>query len=323
MMSSSRACSKPWVVGCMNLSLAVTLASVAYAGEPPNSGVPFPGLESDPPQSVTPRSAAVVLSGDQVTLDLAVSATDNAAALLLNGPRFGWLGAAERYPDRQFPELKIQLNGAAIAPQDRFEATAGGNNITGLLRAADMDPWAITRDPPIATAHAHNPQVLTLLRNAGAIAKAGGAADDGTLYTAKWVARRLIAIPVTPAAGATLQLQYDARPGIRGPGGDDRMTNSFARLYCLSGKDLRRLQASWDKGPVAIKEYDIATGIDDNVPDAVTLSLSAFPADSQTLTRLAFWCGPGGKSMSTRGRADRNRAAADTSGRLHVLTIAQ
>jgi len=164
---------------------------------------------------------------------------------------------------------------------------------------------------------------LTLLRNAGAIAKAGGAADDGTLYTAKWVARRLIAIPVTPAAGATLQLQYDARPGIRGPGGDDRMTNSFARLYCLSGKDLRRLQASWDKGPVAIKEYDIATGIDDNVPDAVTLSLSAFPADSQTLTRLAFWCGPGGKSMSTRGRADRNRAAADTSGRLHVLTIAQ
>lgn len=271
-MSRSRAFLKPWVVGCVNVALGVMLVSAGRAGEPTSQGVPLPGLESDPPESVMPRLAAVTLRGDQVTLDLAVSTTANAAALLLNGPRFGWLGAAERYPDRQFPELKIRLNGAMIAPQDRFEAMVGGNNVTGLLRAAAVDPWAITRNPPVTTAPAQNPQVLNLLRNAGAIAKAGGAADDDTLYTAKWVARRLIAVPVVPATDATLQLEYDARPGIRVPGTDDRMTNSFERLYCLSAKELQRLQASWDKSPIALYEYTIATGIDGNVPDAVTLS---------------------------------------------------
>jgi hypothetical protein len=323
MMGRSRAFSKSWVVSCVNLALGVTLASAGRAGEPTSTGAPLPGLESDPPESVAPRSAAVTLRGDQVTLDLAVSATANATALLLNGPRFGWLGAAERYPERQFPELKIRLNGAVIAPQDRFEAMVGGNNVTGLLRAADMDPWAITRNPPLTTAHAHNPQVLNLLRNAGAIAKTGGAADDGNLYTAKWVARRLIAIPVASAADATLQLVYDARPGIRVPSADDRMTNSFERLYCLSEKELRRLQASWDKSPVAISEYDIATGIDGNVPDAVTLSWSASLVASQMRPGVAFWCGPGGKSMSRRGRAEWERAAVDTSGMLHVLMIVQ
>ncbi len=310
----------PWAVGCLSLIVAVTWASAGRAAESTIPGVPLPGLESDPPESVTPRSAVVTLRGDHVTLYLEVSASADATALLLNGPRFGWLGAGERYPDRQFPELNIHLNGAAIAPHDRFEARVGANDVTNLVRAADMDPWTITRNPPVTTAHARNPQVLTLLRNSGAIAQAG-VGDDGTLYRAKWVARRLLAIPVAPAANATLQLDYDARPSITAPSADDHMMNSFERLYCVSGQELRRLQASWDKSSVAINEYDIATGIDDSVPDAVTLSWTASPAGSKTPMSMAFWCGPGGKSVSKRARGERQPVAVDSSGRLHVLTI--
>jgi hypothetical protein len=276
-------------------------------------------LESDPPESVTPRTAAVTLRGNQVTLDLAVRPTANADALLLNGPRFGWLGAAERYPDRHFPELKIRVNGELIAPQDRFETVAGGNNVTSLVRAADMDPWAITRTPPVTAAHPQSPQVINVLRNAGAIAKAG---DDDGLYTAKWLARRLLAIPLAPSTDATLQLEYDARPGIRSLSADSPTPSSFARLYCLPEKVLQQL-VDKNKSPIAADEYQIATGVDGNPPDAVTLSWSASPEAAQPQPSTAFWCGPGGKSLSKRGRAERERAAADTSGVVHVLVIGQ
>jgi hypothetical protein len=297
------------------LTMTVTGARVGLAAEVPSPGAPLPGLESDPPGSVTPRSAAVTLRDSHVTLDLAVSVTPEATGLLLNGPHFGWLGAAERYPARHFPELEIRLNGAVVAPQDRFEAMVGRTNITNLIKAADMDPWAVARNPPVTTAHPRNPQILNALRNSGAIADTDAPAGADGAYTAKWVVRRMVVVPLSAAADVPLQLDYDARPGVA-LSTDALATSSLGGRYCLAGNALRRLQSRPGKNPAALTEYDIATGIDGKAPSTVTFSMRGS-------SRMAFWCGPAGRSMARRGTADRERASADAAGVLHVLTIDQ
>jgi hypothetical protein len=318
---------EPLIAAWLTLPLILSVASAGLADEPPSPGVPLPGLESDPPGSVTPRSAAVMLRDGRVTLDLAVNTTADAAGLVLNGPWFGWSGAMERYPDRQFPELKIRLNGADITPQDRFEAMVGRTNITSWLRAADMDPWAITRNPPVTTAHPSNPQILNALRNAGAIAGANPATDAAAtaeaagLYTAKWVARRIVVIPLTPGADTTLQLEYTARPGLAMLTADGPALSALERRYCLSGKELQRLRSALGNGPVWISEYVVPSGVDGKSSPSVTFSWTAPDTAPKTSPNRAYWCGAGGKSMIKRGMAVRERASTDESGVLHVLMI--
>lgn len=319
-----------WFAGWLNLAyvagaltVALTTSSTGFAGESPTPGVSLPGLESDPAGSVTSRSAAVTLLDGHVRLDLTVSTTTEATMLVLKGLQFGWLENAERYPDRQFPELTFRLNGAVVTPQDRFEAMVGRYNVTNWLRSADMDPWAITHSPPVTTAHPRNPQVLNGLRNAGAIEDAGSSADGERLYSAKWLARRVLAVEVARNANAMLQLEYDARPGIMVLTGDSQLGLSIARLYCLDEKDLRRRRANGGTAALSISEYEIATGIDNQAPSSVTLSWRAPHAGPHGAPLTAFWCGPNGRSMSARGMADRSRATVDPSGVLRVLTMAR
>ena len=270
----------------------------------------------------------MTLRDGRITLDLVITVAE-ATTLVLNGPQFGRLGPGERYPDRQFPELEFRLNGDVMTPRDRFEAMAGGNNITNLLRDAKMDPWAITRDPPVTTAHPRNPQVLNVLRNLGAVADVNGSAvtgagpldEAGHGYEAKWVARRMLAIPLAAVADATLRLEYSARPGSAVLADDDPATTTLESTYCVSTTALRRLRSRSSKIAVSIREYEIVTGIDGKAPASLTFSWRASQADRQTARSSVFWCGPGGRSMSGRGIIDRQRASANASGTLRVLTL--
>ncbi len=300
---------------CLLPAWCAVLAAPLQAQEDVKTAVPLPALESDPVGTVVPLSCAVVMTGNAVAVDLGVRTREAAPALLINGLRFGWTASPATYSDRQFPELEIRLNGTVESPQDRVEIFAGPRNITLLLRQAEMDPWAITRTPPVATARPQYPEVLNLLKNAGAIEAAG----DG--YTAKWEARRMLRISLKAVSRQRVELRYLARPGIARLTAGQLLTASRERSDCLSPGQLRRfLPEARDSSPLRVIEYTIPTGIDGEPPASVTFT--AQPTVEALRGQSAiFFCAPHGKSMARTGPVTREPVEVNEQGSMHVLRV--
>ena len=101
---------RPFAVACP-LSLALG-ASGPAAADDSSKGVQLPGWQAEPGGSVTVTAAAIVLDGQTATATLTLAGGRPAPVRLsLTTPRFGWLGEGEPYPDRQFPELAVRLDG--------------------------------------------------------------------------------------------------------------------------------------------------------------------------------------------------------------------
>lgn len=280
------------------------------------TAVPLPALESDPVGTVVPLSCAVVMTGNTVAVNLSVKTHEPAPALLINGLRFGWTASPATYPDRQFPELEVRIDGTVETPQDRAETFAGSRNITLLLRLAEMDPWAITRTPPVSAAHPQSPQVMNLLKNTGAI-KASG---DG--YTAQWEARRILRIALKPVLQQRVQLRYEGRPGVARLTAGQLVTASRERSYCLSSRQLRRfLPEARDSSPLRVAEYTISTGIDGQPPSSVTFATQSAAVEAVREKSVTFFCGPHGKAMANSGSVTQESVEVDGQGAMHVLRV--
>lgn len=280
------------------------------------AGVPLPGLESDPPGTVVPVSCTVSVVGPGVRVDLAAGSAEAAPALLLSGPIFGWSEASDPYPDRNFPELEIRVDGAPMTPQDRFEAFVGKTNVTNMIKSAEMDPWAISHTPPFTLAHPRNIQILNVLKNVGAIEPSG----DG--YLAKWSARRLIRIPLKTVPVQRVELSYTLRPTISLITADQLDTTSREKSYCVTPYQLKRLTRSGSPAATLIvNEFSIATGIDGKPPTSVILNVSPnLRAEAAGHTDL-FFCGPHGKPVSKKGSVTRERIEVDDQGTMRLLSV--
>jgi hypothetical protein len=277
-------------------------------------GVPLPGLVSDDAEPVLCDSARVNIAAGRVSIALSVRATGDAPALLLDGPLFGWSGASDPYPDRQFPELEIRLDGAVTTPENSFLAFAGKTNVTNMLRSAAVDPWAITRTPPAIESLPANAQVVKGLKSFGAIESS----DDSTL--AKWTAQRRVRIPLKNAAGQNVELNYRARPSESMLTAEQLDTTSREKTYCISPASSSRLPHSRSAGSLfVVTEYDVATGIDGKPPALVTFSWSHAAVDP---VDYVFFCGPHGKPVARKGSVRGEAAEVDEAGFLHVMTVA-
>ena len=193
------------------------------------TGVPLPGLTSDEGSNVDAESCSVTLSGRDVTVALSVRVDSDQAALLIEGSRFGWRGESAAYPDRHFPELEIQIDGALVKPEDRFEAFMGKTDITGAIRDAGMDPWAVAHDPP-ATPVRPDSRALKVLERMHAVQRSG---DE---YLANWTARRVLRIPLKDSKHQRIELHYRARPAATQVQSDQLFTSEREAAYCLSAK---------------------------------------------------------------------------------------
>ena len=294
------------------------IAAPPLYAEESGTGVPLPGLESDPTGTVVAQAATVSVNAGRVSVDLSVGTVEEKPALLLETPSFGWTGPSDPYPDRQFPELEIRIDGVPVVPDDRFQAFAGGRNITTLLELAEMDPWAVTRTPPVTAAGSKNPQVLKGLANMGAIEKSG---DD---YRAKWTARRILRIPLKAVGGQEVELNYRARPASSLMTAEQLDTTSREKRYCISPQQLRRASHSgaataW----LAVSELAIPTGIDGKPPTSAALTISQGAGGAANPPVYYFLCGPHGKSIAKKGSVTHERAEVDDTGVLYVLSVAE
>jgi hypothetical protein len=300
---------KTMVLGAWCLGLAGALRAEESA-----SSLALPPLAADPPGSVALHACDVSIIADQVTVDLAVNPRAPQPALLLSGSVFGSSGPSDPHPEKQFPELTVDLDGAPAQLEDRFEAFAGGMNVTNLLESAGMDPWVITRTPPVTAAHTSYAPVLKALQNVHAIEKSG----DG--YLAKWTARRIVRVPLRESPEQRVVLHYKARPAVSVMGAPQLATRSRERNYCISPKDLK----SWSRAlstEITVREYSISTSIDGQPATSVTLTLRSALGNANATDRWYF-CGPRNKPVARSNGVHAAVADVDDSGVLHVLRLA-
>jgi hypothetical protein len=298
-------------------SLVLGTASVSpLRAEESRPGVPLPGLESDPAGTVVPRSCTVSVMARNVRVDLSAGTTADTPALLLSGPFFGWNGASDPYPDRHFPELEIRIDAAPVTPEDRFEAFVGKTNVTNLIKWAEMDPWAISRTPPLTSAHPKNAQVLNGLKNVNAIEPSG----DG--YLAHWTARRLIRIPLKAVPVQRVELSYTLRPATSLMTADQLDTTSREKSFCITPDQLKRLARSGSPAAtLTVNEFTMATGIDGKPPTSVILNVSQNSGGEVSGPTYLFFCGPHGKPTAKRGSVTRERIEVDDQGIVRVLSV--
>ncbi len=152
--------------------------------------------------------------------------------LSLTTPRFGWLGEGEPYPDRQFPELTVRLDGKPVAPAAGFRAFAGAREITELLSADHLDPFAITLTPPYLEPLDPSAPALDALAAAGAVSRR----DGKTL--AAWTVERTLTVSVPGGPAVVLATSWQARPAYDYLPADRTQAGPRLAPYCLNATSL-------------------------------------------------------------------------------------
>jgi hypothetical protein len=306
----------PWMALCAAWVLLAAIAGLSRATES-STGAPLPGLKSDEGSKVAAESCRVTLSGENASVELSMHVDSTQAALLIEGPLFGWQGESAAYPDLHFPELEIRIDGTPVTPEDRFEAFMGKFDISSTIRDAGMDPWAIAHNPPVTPVRPDS-RLLNVLEKMRAVQRAG---ED---YLAKWTARRVLRIPLGASANQRIELRYLARPASSQLHSNQLLTSEREAAYCVSSSKADAvLHSGSTPHLVRVAEYSIATGIDSRPAPAVLLTKSANAGGAAASRVVTFACGPHGKPIAVAGNLTRRPVQVDQAGNLRILEVAE
>ena len=276
----------------------------------------LPGLRSDPAGSITVSAASLVLRSGHVEAKLTVNVRrGQGSSVTIQMPRFGWLGEAEPYPSRQFPELQILAGGAPAAMESSFAAFVGSAVVTEALRKAGVDPFVIVETPPFVTAKAGGAAALETLERLGAVQK------DGGDYLAKWTAERKVKVALKPGTD-TLTLTYRPRPGYALLRFDQITRPAYLAKFCLSAHDLEsQLGHSSATRLFVVSDYAIPLSIDDGPPPSLSVAVDAPDKGASPPSMVAF-CGADGKAAIGKATSTIKAAArTDAKGIMRVLSI--
>lgn len=301
---------------CAAWALLAAIAGTSHATGS-STGAPLPGLATDEGSNVAAESCSVTLSEENVSVELSIHADSNQAALLIEGPLFGWQGASAAYPDRHFPELEILIDGALMTPEDRFEVFMGKSDITGAIREAGMDPWSIAHTPPVTPVRPDS-RALKALERMHAVQR------SGEEYLAKWTARRVLRIPLKASSSQHIELRYLARPASSQLQSDQLFTSEREAPYCVSPTQAQAmLHAGSSPRLVHVAEYSIATGIDGRPAPTVMLTKSKNAGSAAASRVFTFACGPHGKPIAVAGNLTRRQVHVDQAGNLRMLEVTE
>lgn len=266
--------------------IALLLVAAPAAADDRGDGVAPGAFRAAPAGAVTAMGAAVTLDGERVGVTLRVVARPvprGQASVRLDLPRFGWLGEGESYPDRQFPELAVSVDGRVVAPVEDFTASARGRDVTAAVRAAGLDPFAIAETPPFVEAAPGRRAAFDALVAGGAVRQA----PEGHL--AAWSAARMVRVPLRAGAHA-VAFRYTARPAFALtplPAADVRWAD-----YCTTRAAVARvLVRTVGRGPVVVRRYAIPVAVDGRRPRA---TLRVRGADAA----LTVVCGANGAALA-------------------------
>ena len=295
-----------WAASALVAS-ALLLAFPARADDE-SAGVAPGAFRAEPAGAVFGLAAQVSLDGEWIEVVTELRASAPGALLRLVLPRFGWLGAGETYPDRHFPELVVTLDGQAVAPTDNYTVRAGGKDVTALVRAAGLDPYAVAETPPFVQAGQNRQPALDALLAARAVTRA----PEGLL--AGWTVQRQIGLAL-PAGRHRVSLRYKARPSLALAGTPLRPGAVRWAEYCLTpaaGAGLRPRGSTG--GAVLVRTTAVPVAVSGAPPSRIGLTVSDRRDGS-----LSVMCSADGRAVVNPGAGQAMKAGPD--GAVHVLTI--
>jgi hypothetical protein len=294
------------------LLFAGLLTPLAH-GDDASAGVVLPGLHSYPTGSVKGSTASLVLKGDHISLTLAVATEGSqGGSVVIDMPRFGWLGEAEPYPDRQFPELQFLVNGVAKKPNEDFKAFAGNADITAELKKAGYDPFVIADTPPFVRSPKSETQVLANLESMGAVEKYG---ED---YIAKWTAQREVRLDLK-SDSTKLVISYKARPSYALSRFSEISGSTNLTKYCISDHELKKMLGY----PTANKTFTISSY---SIPVSIDQKPSLLSVEVEISTKgegqsdLILFCGSDGRAVRSTA-SSKGFARTDPKGTVRILSL--
>ncbi len=302
-------------LAALSAAVAVVSAAPAWADDS-SQGVMLPGWRAGPPGPVAVAAAAVLLKGDQATVALTVAGRrPGPTRLTLTTPRFGWLGEGEPYPDRQFPELAVTLDGRPLQMKDSFKAFAGPADVTALLYADRLDPFAVALTPPYLEPRDPPEQALAELEQAGAVRR-----TDGKVLAA-WSVERTVAVTVPAGSEAVLATAWRARPAFDYLPAVGARPRPGLSLYCLDAPGLARaLGRPVTPGALVAREYAFAVGIDGRAPPTASLDVTG-KAQDEGARLLVAACDPDGRPVIGKDGLTDVRVRPGADGSVHVLAV--
>jgi hypothetical protein len=276
-------------------------SAISARADDRSAGVPLPGLVSVPPGSVRAAKAWIDLNGDAVTVRLLLKRVAKAAVLRIPGPRFGWLGEAETYPDRNFPELSAALNGTELPDRSTAAVFVGQQNITADVHDAGLDPFVIAETPPFVD-RPDGPGRAAFDR---LIARHAVEREDHQFF-ARWTAQRLFQFDLGTDRAPSFSLSYRARPAFDLLALDDLAHGRTLDAYCATVPQLRRwFEASGRASNAVIaRRYAIPAGIDGRTPPAIMVHVTGGDAVFCGGDGRAIVSGPGDSPVQARPGVD-------------------
>jgi hypothetical protein len=295
----------------MSTLLLLLSPALEVSADDASRGVALPAPIALTAGALRVDSSFISVSTESIAIRMKMQVPDaKGATLELLLPRFGWMGEAEPYPDRNFPELRFLLDGKAATVQDGFRAFVGKEEITRVLEQDKLDPFVIADTPPFLAWKSGASHSVSDLQATGAIESV----DDR--YVANWEAQRIITLHLANGAHE-LEITYKPRPAywlspIQG------LTHSrHLKEGCVSGADLAA--AFGEPGTMVMaREYTVPTATEKERALAIEAQVNLSKAEVGKPNFLAF-CGKDNKAMtSTTGRA-LGPSQPDSEGDLHVL----
>lgn len=295
-----------------------------------SEGVPLGQLHAEPPGAVSATAAArISLEGKELSVILPLAVRGQATVLRLDLPRFEWLGDGETYPDRHFPELRAAVDGRPVTPTDDFRVEEHGRDITGLVRAAGLDPFVVADGPSFVKPVRGRQAPFDALVVAGAVQRLPDYIIAPGEMLADWTAQRIVRI--APGAGAhVVTLRYKARPGfalvtLRSRRGAMPAVAAALRGTGLASREVQSCLASAMADPTlarrgltrAILVQHFAVPL--FVPNGSAL-VRVSPVSRRVATVVCRVAAPSGVAIDPPN--DGVRAMAGTDGAVHVLRIA-
>lgn len=292
------------------LVAAMLLQPLKALADDSSNGVILPGLHSSSAIGLRATDASVVLRAGKLVVSTTIDVPSGGGHVAIHGPRFGWLGEAETYPDRQFPELSATLDGKALTLTSDVSAFAGSTDISAMLRDARLDPFVVAETPPLVSVAAGHEVAFNELVALGAIRKSGNDA------LAHWESARTIGMTLGKSGKHTLALSYTARAAYALIPFHQLAATVPLDSYCLSSTKLAVLlgQSASDRSFV-VRQYAVPVGIDDKPMAQVQISATEMPHAA-----LVAFCGSKGTAMTGRASAV-SAARTDSTGAVHILTI--
>lgn len=246
-----------------------------------SAGVLLPAIQTAPIKDFNLNSLNITLKSDNTT-NLAYSTRHASEAgpitFEINFPAFSWPGGSDDYPDKHFPELRVQQNNAPITATEFVTSKFMESDITNLLKQAQIDPWSIVDTPPIID----NPtdeskHIYQKLISIGAMT------FEDDLYTANWSSSRKLMWKSPSSQDFALNISYKERPGFELLRSNSKQMNSLLTSFCGSKAGIGTLGKS---EYLLVETFKIHTPLGAVVPDAVTLNVET----NKTKKQAHFYC---------------------------------